>query len=455
MSRRRGRRCWRRRRGRCGLPSSLGSQGVSAGRAVWSAAAGQLAAGVECPGGPEDIAGALPAGDGHVLITSRAQDWTEVAVPVEVDVLARAESVAILVNRVPGLDGDDAGRVAQSLGDLPLALAQAAGYMAGTGTPAGEYLELLAVRAAQVLDQGRSATYPRSLTAVTQLAFDRLRGEDPAAAALAAMCAFLAPELVPADWFPRAAARLSAPLAEAVADPLAWRQVLGRVRQQALARLDLHGLVMHRLTQAIVRGYLPPDQAAETRDKAAALLAANHPGDEELPSTWPGWARLLPHLLALDPEASTAALSGLTHDAIWYLIHHGDARSGYDLAHRLYRHRLGTLGLNNLKTLAAASTLATVLRALVRYDKAHELDEDALTWTRRVLGEDHPDTLASANNLAIDLRYLGEHQAARELDEDTLAGKRRVVGEDHPHTRRSARNLAADLRAWDETGDNP
>ena len=47
--------------------------------------------------GAEDVAGALPSGAGHVLITSRAQDWAEVAVPVEVDVLARAESAAILV----------------------------------------------------------------------------------------------------------------------------------------------------------------------------------------------------------------------------------------------------------------------------------------------------------------------------------------------------------------------
>ena len=162
--------------------------------------------------GPEDVAGVLPAGAGHVLITSRAQDWAEVAAPVEVDVLARAESAAILVDRVPGLGEADAGRVAAALGDLPLALAQAAGYMAGTGTPAAEYLELLAARAAQVLDQGRSAAYPRSLTAVTQLAFDRLRAEDPAAADLAAICAFLAPEPVPGALVSprrRAAARVA------------------------------------------------------------------------------------------------------------------------------------------------------------------------------------------------------------------------------------------------------
>ena len=68
--------------------------------------------------GPEGMADALPSGEGHVLITSRAQDWAEVAVSIEVDVLARAESVTILQNRVPGLGEADAGPVAQALGDL-------------------------------------------------------------------------------------------------------------------------------------------------------------------------------------------------------------------------------------------------------------------------------------------------------------------------------------------------
>ncbi len=393
---------------------------------------------------PEDIRDWLPDG-GHVLVTSRARNWAEVAVPVEVDLLARAESAAILSNRVPGLGGEDAGRLAAALGDLPLALAQAAGYMAGTGTPAGEYLELLFGRAAEVLDQGRSSAYPQSLAAVTRLAFDRLQAEDPAAAGLAAICAFLAPEPVPTDWFPRAVAELPPPLAEAASDPLAWRQVLARARLQALARLDEHGLVMHRLTQAIIRGYLPPGQAAEAQDAAAALLAASHPGDGALPATWPGWARLLPHLLALDPDASAPALSDLTYDAIWYLIRRGDGRSGYDLARHLHQNRLEQFGPDDPATIAAAATTATILRDMGRYAQARRLNEDALVRSRRVLGEDHPSTLGSATNLAADLRMLGEAAAARQLDEDTLARRRRVLGEDHLDTLASATNLAADL----------
>jgi len=50
-----------------------------------------------------------------------------------VDVLVRSESVAILQDRVTGLSEVDAGRLAAQLGDLPLAIAQAAGFMAETG----------------------------------------------------------------------------------------------------------------------------------------------------------------------------------------------------------------------------------------------------------------------------------------------------------------------------------
>jgi hypothetical protein len=442
---------------------------------------------------PQDIAGWLPGGNGHALITSRAQGWEEVAVPVEVDVLARAESVALLTGRVPGLADADADRVAHELGDLPLALAQAAAYLAETGMPADQYADLLGTRAAQLMGEGRPPSYPQPLAAVTGLVLDRLRGQDPAAAELAGVCAFLAPEAIPAGWFLAAAAALPAALAGPTADPLAWGQLLAALRRSALARVDASGLVMHRLTQAIIRGSLPPDQAAAARALAEAVIAASDPGDTDEPGTWDGWARLLPHLLALDPAAtSNPGLRRLAWRAARYLIVRGDARGGHDLADRLYQqwrvrlgpndpdtlgagHNLGhalrelgrpgearllsedildrrrrVLGEDDPDTLISANGLASGLRALDEYQAAWELDEDTVARRRQVLGEDHPDTLISANNVAEDLRLLGEHQAARELDEDTLARKRRVRGEDHPSTLTSASNLAEDLHALGE-----
>ena len=76
---------------------------------------------------PADVAPWLPGGGGHVLITSRQRGWNEVAASIEVDVLARAESVAISRGaRITALSGVDAARLAAELGDLPLAIAQAA-----------------------------------------------------------------------------------------------------------------------------------------------------------------------------------------------------------------------------------------------------------------------------------------------------------------------------------------
>lgn len=41
--------------------------------------------------------------------------------------------------------------------------------------PAGQYVAFLQIWAADLLDEGRPASYPATLAAVTRLAFDRLR----------------------------------------------------------------------------------------------------------------------------------------------------------------------------------------------------------------------------------------------------------------------------------------
>jgi hypothetical protein len=76
-----------------------------------------------------------------VLITSRERGWTEIAASVEIDVLARPESITFLRDRVARLDAAEADELAGEVGDLPLALAQAAGFMADTATPAASYLD--------------------------------------------------------------------------------------------------------------------------------------------------------------------------------------------------------------------------------------------------------------------------------------------------------------------------
>ena len=442
-----------------------------------------------------DIAGWLPGGTtGHVLITTRTSGWREITdVPVEVDVFARPESVAILRDRIPGLNESDAGSLAEEIGDLPLALAQAAGYMADSGMPAAEYLDLVQTRAARILDQGTVLSYPRTLAGATQLAIEKLAGENPAAAILAEICAFLAPEPVPLTLFTTAPGQAPEPLASSAADMLTWRNLLTILGQSALARIGERTLQMHRLTQAILRDRLSPERAAATRAAAGAILAANDPGDPEDPARWPSWALLLPHILVFGPAGSAdPKVRWLSGNAAYYLLSRGDARGAHGLSNRLHHEWARQLGHDDHFTLRAAIMLATALqemgqlsearrlhedtlprlrrafgddapvtltsannlsntlRALGESRAARELNEDTLARRRRVLGENHPDTLTSASNLAIDLRELGEYQAARELNEDTLARRRRMLGEDHPQILASASNLAIDLHALGE-----
>jgi transcriptional regulator with XRE-family HTH domain len=397
---------------------------------------------------PVDVTPWLPGGGGHVLITSREHGWDEVATPVEVDVLTRAESVELLHRRVPRLTETDADRLASELGDLPLAIAQAAGFIADTGMLASQYLGLLQTRAGQVLDRGAPGSYPRSLAAATALLAERLSKHDPAAAELASLCAFLAPEPIPEHLFTGAVGILPGELAASAADPLAWRQTIAHMSAQSLARVDHRGLQMHRLTQAILRDRLTPARATATRRCTEAILAASDPGDPPDPGTWARWAQLMPHMLAADLGATDSpALRELVRRACWYLIERGDARAARELMSNLRQQWRDRLGADHLHTLMAAHYLAWALWELGRYAESRDLNQDTLQRHRSVLGEDHPDTLNSAHNLAMDLRMLGDARAARDLDQQTLERYRRSQGQDHLATLRSANNLAADLRA--------
>jgi len=400
---------------------------------------------------PAEVAAWLPGGGGHVLITSREAGWTELAAPVEVDVMARAESVALLRHRIGGLGGADADRLAVDLGDLPLALAQAAGFMVATGMAAGQYLGLLQARAGPLLNQAVPGSYPRSLAAATGLTAARLDADDPAAAELASLCAFLAPEPIPEDLFTHAASELPAELAARAADPLAWRQTLARLARQSLVRIDQHGLVMHRLTQAILRDRLIPAQAATIRKRAEAILAASRPGDPDYPATWPAWARLMPHLLAADLAATgSPGLRQLAYGGCCYLLVRGDTRAAFALSSNLHPRWRDRLGADHEHTLAVADYLGWALEEKGRWAQARDLVQDILDHRRRILGQDHPDTLTAAHNLASTLDGLGESQAARELAQDTLDRRRRVLGQHHLETLRSASLLAGILAGLGE-----
>ena len=79
---------------------------------------------------PDEVKEFFPGGPGHVIVTTRNPAWSTVAEPLEIDVFSREESLDLLRRRVSGLSVEDATRVAEALGDLPLGH-RAGGCVAG------------------------------------------------------------------------------------------------------------------------------------------------------------------------------------------------------------------------------------------------------------------------------------------------------------------------------------
>ncbi|MGH3833207.1 MAG: FxSxx-COOH system tetratricopeptide repeat protein [Pseudonocardiaceae bacterium] len=400
---------------------------------------------------PAALAEYLPGSGGRVLITSRNPGWHELATPVEVNVFDRGESTTLLRRRAPGLTEDEAGWIAEALGDLPLALAQSAAHLAETSTSVRDYLALLAERTTELLAQGTSATYPMSLAASVQIALDRLSAQSPAALELLTLAAYLAPEPIPLTLFTTYPTPLPARLASEVGDPLAFTALTRLLRQYGLARVEPTTLVLHRLTAAILRAQ--PHQHQDLPTVAVRLLRGAVPADDpqDNSSAWPAWRLLLPHVLVATDTYRT--LTDVEEDVAWllaraaaYLQIRGELAPARPLLERARDLRRSVLGEDHPDTLQTASGLSFNLWELGQHERARELGEDTLARCRRVLGEDHPDTLRAASFLAGTLGELGRYERAGELGEDTLARCRRLLGEDHPDTLRAASVLATILR---------
>ncbi|MFI7542585.1 FxSxx-COOH system tetratricopeptide repeat protein [Actinoplanes sp. NPDC049599] len=395
---------------------------------------------------PASLRAWLPSGRGHTMITSRNESWREVAAPLSVNVFNRFDSVALLVARLPNLSPAAAGRLAHEMGDLPLALAQAAGVMAETGISESEYRTMLTASPTQLLDHGKSAAYPRSLVGTVRIAVDRLRAEDAASPQLLGLCSYFAPERIPFSVFSEYPGNLPEPLATTAKDMFNLRRSAQTARRLGLARIDNDFLQLHRLTRGILIA------SADALVSGARILAEDiivqaAPEDADSPLSWSKWGVLFPHILAQDPASSAnEEIRGTTVRMVWYLICRGDVDAARILAEELRETWLRLHGPMDPNAIVVGNHLARSYAKLGMSTRARELQESVLRELRSVYGDDDVRTLAAAGNLGGDLRRSGAHAAALKIDQDVLMRRRRVLGEDHPDTLRISNGVARDLR---------
>jgi hypothetical protein len=202
----------------------------------------------------------LSDGPGHTMITSRYPGWGNLADPLDVDVLSRVEAITLLTRRIPRLDPAIARELAQELGDLPLALEQAAAYLDTTRLSPSDYLRKFRRRRAQMLDRGHDLAYGGSIATVWSLALDQLRSHHSAAVTLLDLCAHLGPEPIPLTLFTTHPDLLDPPLRDVIADTDPTTDVddtLGAILAYSLARRTDDTIQLHRLVAAVIRAHQP------------------------------------------------------------------------------------------------------------------------------------------------------------------------------------------------------
>jgi tetratricopeptide (TPR) repeat protein len=396
---------------------------------------------------PEEIRDLVPIGSGHVIITSRNHRWQSTADVVEVDVFVRRESLDFLSRRVPGITPSEAARLAEELGDLPLALEQAGALQAEAGMSADEYLELLAKESSRVLAENPPADYPVPVAAAWSLSMARLKEQMPVAWELLRRFAFFGPQPIRRGLLKHGKYVLGPPLQAPLGDPIMVSRATRELGRYALARVDNHRrtLQVHRLIQKLVRDELDPHQAKAVRHEVHLLLAEDDPDDPDGLDNWPHYEDLLAHVIPSEAVTSTHPdVRRLIRNLVRYLFNIGDLKACDTLSRDALERWTADSGPDDVDVLVLSGQRANLLWTRGAYQDAFDLRSATLERMRAVLGEEHEATLLVTNDHGADLRALGEFTRALELDQRTLSRSKTVFGDDHPRTFMAANNLALD-----------
>lgn len=400
---------------------------------------------------PDGLRPLLPAaGSTQIVVTSTDRAFAEMGLPVDVSVFTRAESVGYLAERTGLADEIGADASAEELGDLPLALAQAASTMVRRRWTFATYLsELGRVPVEALLGRVPGGDYPRSVAAALLLSVQTVEEADQSrlTGLVLRVVAVLSPDGVRRGLLDELRTGVGSGIRDI--DVAVERCVAGSLLTWSVAG---DAVIMHRLLGRVLR---ERDQAAgcwqETVQAALNVLdALLFPEDH-------AWAR----------RAEGAELA-IQIDAVWNEYIEGGAEEAPQ-AERLLRQRswavrqlrvaadlgrsitfgrrvladsLRVLGPDNPQTLASQHELGVALRAAGRLDEATPLLEQNFAERLRVLGPDDPQTLESRRSLAIAYRSAGLQRKAIALLEEDLADRIRVLGTDDPQTFTSQNSLA-------------
>jgi len=412
---------------------------------------------------PDDLVGLVPRGEGvRVLVTTtRLAGWEGAGwVHVPVGVFEREQSISVLLDRTGSrsdrgtADVEAADGIAGALGDLPVAVVQAAATARRDRYTLAAYLDMLE---RTTLEEGvrrwEGDEYPEAVGAALRLALQStlkwIKRRSPHREAIAraqlGILSVLAASGVPVSWLEK---RLDKGSDDA-------RGALSGLIESSVCQLseDDSKVVIHGLQSRVIREVrrVEPERWGRVEEAATGLLGAVADVIAVPVSDSVGRRRE-----ALDLVEQLRAAAGQDYsESLFSHLRTADA-----LAHALrYAAELGrpqaalsladavdlldkTLGPDHTRTLTSRNNLANAYRSAGRLKEAIDLHKKNLADRLRVLGADHPDTLTSRNNLALAYQSAGRLEQAIPLYEQNLADRERILDPNHPDILTSRSNLA-------------
>ena len=450
------------------------------------------------------LTGLIPSGDGVRVVATTTnkvgwedQGWNS----IEVGVFDRNTSIGYLLTVTNSNDHDTADALAKRLGDLPLAIAQAAATARHKDLSLAQYLKRLKSRGAELVIRpinGDEYTVD-AVKALLMAVKDTIKGlegntKETAQRQLGAL-ALLAESGVPTRWLDPTVEQLDddeSPDTQRDTDEDA-HDALTELIHRSIVQQSADGttIMLHRLQAQTLRESWSKNEYNEACAAAAYLLDhvdinrfrrndTNARRKETLdltnqlraisvqedsqnllasPQIFRSLSRAFSHAsdLGLPYEALTLdvaveALEGLLGpDHPYTLASRNNLAGAYEGAGRLTEaiplyeqvlaDRIRVLGEYHPQTLISRNNLGSAYMSASRPTDAITLFEQVVVGSIRTMGEDHPDTLMSLNNLAGAYESAGQTDKATVLYEKVLADSIRVLGEDHPHTLATRNNL--------------
>ncbi|MFC5724814.1 FxSxx-COOH system tetratricopeptide repeat protein [Streptomyces gamaensis] len=427
--------------------------------------------------GWDDLEGAgelLPEGPGHILITSRNRAWsTAGATPLDIPGFQRHESTGYLMRRAPQVTSAQADEVAAELGDIPLALVQAAAWLGESGMEAAEYLRM--VRGGELpgpagLDgttgYGGHDGVPRSSLTSWSILINRLRNDQPHAVELLSLCTAFAPGRIPIGLVHTLpAAELPEHLAWLAGDLPTWTRSLDvLVSYSVFTGRDTRATIpgepgpgqesvhMHRLVHDIVTRLTAPEERRLYRKVVRRMLAAADPGNPQDTTLWPRYAELLPHL---EPSGALGSRQERVQETVLNCLRFchasGEFRTGIALAEKVRARWSELFAPGHRRMLDLTAQQGNILRSYGSFRTAYELDR-AMLEQLQAPGPDSSGSfaattlLAATSCLAADQRYLGQYEEALRAQRQVLDTALRLFGPDDHITLNARHNLGVALR---------